>query len=341
MDQVASQNAVFRKEMFDEAAIKKGIPAALLEKDFWVCWVLKHLFLIPELKGQLIFKGGTTLSKAFNVIKRFSEDIDLTLNRELIGFTGQRDPNNVQVFKKRERLLRDMAANCSNYIRGPLTGFIRHSFEKVLGLQGEGRWNIDLDPNDKDQQTLLFYYPQSIESLEYVQPVVRLELGCRSIFGPSDNVTILPYVAELFSNAFETPECKVSIFMAEATFWEKITILHRESYRTKERRLADRFSRHYYDVAMMAQSDIRVRALHNLPLLKKIIENKQRFFRCGWANYNLAIPGSLCLMPSNDWLSELKSDYNRMKVMMFEDQPSFDEVLRILRELENEINKMA
>jgi len=341
MDQVASKNATYRKEMFNEASVQKGISAALLEKDFWVCWALKQIFSIPELKGQLIFKGGTSLSKVFNVIKRFSEDIDLTLNRELLGFVGQRDPGNVLTTKKREKLLKEMMHSCSDYIQGPLTKLVNRSFEEVLGSSSNEKWKVELDPDDKNQQTLLFHYPQSIAALEYIQPVVRLELGCRSIFGPSDNAKILPYVAELFAGAFKSPDCKVVVLTARSTFWEKITILHRESYRTKENQLVDRLSRHYYDVAMMAKSDIYAEALQDLPLLKQIIRNKQFFFRCGWANYDLALPESLRIMPSEYWLPKLKEDYTKMKVMIFEKPPTFDGVLKTLKDLEKDIHQLA
>ncbi len=105
MDKVAKLNAVQRRELFSETAARMNLLPGLIEKDFWVCWTLKHLFSIPEFESHLLFKGGTTLSKIFRVIQRFSEDIDLAVDWEMLGFRGERSPQAEMSATKRGKLL--------------------------------------------------------------------------------------------------------------------------------------------------------------------------------------------------------------------------------------------
>jgi len=253
MDALAVRDRDSRRRLFLEAAARLNILAPYIEKDFWVCWTLRRLFAIPELHGHLIFKGGTSLSKVYKVINRFSEDIDLTLGRELLGFAGDKDPDNARSRKKREALTAAMVQTCARFIQTDLLGMLRRSFADVLPGKDSGgeAWEVVADAEVADGQTLLF---------------------------------------------------------------------------------------HYYDLAMLARSPIADSALADLKLLARVVEHKQRFFRCAWAHYETAVPGTLRLLPPAERLPELRHDYERMQPMIFEAAPQFDAVFDTLRVLETRIN---
>ncbi len=128
MDNVAQLDAAQRKELFSETAVKMNLLPGLIEKDFWVCWTLQHLFSIPAFQSHLLFKGGTTLSKIFGVIERFSEDIDLAVDWEMLGFTDDRSPLNDLSTKKRNKLLREMREACRKYIASDFMTAFRGRF---------------------------------------------------------------------------------------------------------------------------------------------------------------------------------------------------------------------
>lgn len=336
MDKVAARSAEFRAELFREAGASLGIMAPLVEKDFWVCFTLSHLFRPSNVAKHLIFKGGTTLSKVYGIINRFSEDIDLTVDRRALGFTGESNPNNAPSRKKRDKLIEAMARACGSYVQNALRGALETSFAAVLGPPEHApqTWRLVRDTNDREGQTLLFFYPATTQPISYIQPTVRLELGSRSDIWPTIEKPVTPYVATAAPGVFETPACMVTCLAAERTFWEKATILHQEAHRPKSKPLPPRYSRHYYDLAMLARSDVCDAALQRRDLLARVVEHKQAFFRCGWARYDLAVPNTLRLMPLASRIPDLKRDYDQTSPMIFGGVPPFDEIMEELHELE-------
>src|SRR5262249_43565907 len=157
----------------------------VIEKDFWVCWALKHIFELGPAPTQLIFKGGTSLSKVYGVIERFSEDIDLSLSRDDLGFSGERNPYDAPSGKKQKALIKELVSKWQQVIATELLPRVRARFETVLGPEGNesAKWNFALD--EIDPQTVNFGYPPGLQPSSvatgfYVRPVVRLELGARS-----------------------------------------------------------------------------------------------------------------------------------------------------------------
>ncbi len=343
MDSVARLSNSERAELFRETAARKGISApGLIEKDFWVCWTLKHQFALQPGNPGLLFKGGTSLSKAFGLIERFSEDIDISLNRQDLGFEGERDPKNAASNKAAERLLTELQESCARHVVTKLIPALKGSFSQIIGESDE--WLLETDA--ADDQTVNFTFPTSpatgdYGSFGYINPIVRLEFGARSDHWPSANYRITPYVAEEFPFVFTEPSCQVTTLEAERTFWEKATILHAEYHRPRAKASAGRLSRHYYDLAMLARSPIRETALQQLELLEAVARHKERFFRAGWANYPDARPGSLHLVPHSVLARALRSDYAKMEEMIFREAPTFDEITDELASLENAINAMA
>ena len=298
MDKVATTPQAERADLFRETAERTGLGAALVEKDFWVCWALKHLFSIPEFEGRIIFKGGTTLSKIFHVIRRFSEDIDLAVDWEMLGFVGDRSPHAEMSNTRRTKLLDEMLLTCQQYIAGEFISAFRDRIESALGTPGEREdWRLAVD--SQDPNIVNFTYPRVIESPGYVKDMVVLEMGTHAEFIPRDSFVVTPYAADVFP---------------------------------------DFFSRHYYDVAMLADSDVKDRSLSDQELLARVVEHKKHFYPRRWARYDLAVPGTLRVIPSDIWIDSLRRDYDRMQVMFFGSAPTFDDIADRLSALDTEIN---
>lgn len=336
MNRIARMPAAERAEVFAETADRKGLPEAIIEKDFWVCWVLKQLFSIEVFSGRLLFKGGTSLSKIFHAIDRFSEDIDLAVDYAALGFTGERDPRQENISKtRRASILGEMMAECRRYIGGEFLDALKTRCHEVLGAAET--WSVDV--SGQDPNVVQFRYPAGTgKGLAYVAPQVVLELGTHAEFVPRAHFTIRSFAGEEFPELVADSDVAVVALLAKRTFWEKATILHAEYHRPPEKPLPERYSRHYYDVAMLAQGAIRAEALADMTLLAQVAKHKAMFYPSGWAHYELARPGSLHLVPAAERLAGLVRDYRNMGVMIFGEPPEFDKIMGTLVGLEQEIN---
>jgi len=326
MDKVTLLSIDERKELFSETAARRSMQPAIVEKDFWVCWILSKLFGQEQLAKLLMFKGGTSLSKVFHLIERFSEDIDLILDWRLVS--GE-DPESARSKTKQNKLNDDMNEKAQGYIVGELMDMVKAEISPICSC------SIASD----DPHVININYPAAFSD-EYLRPEIRLEIGPLASWFPSDRYSIQPYAAEEFPELFEQPDCVVQAIKAERTFWEKATILHQAAHWPEGKPLPLRYSRHYYDLALMAKSDVRETALADIGQLKEVVEFKMRFYPSGWAQYDTALPGSLKLMPSQHVLKSLRPDYVSMRNMIFGGYPAFEEVLETLKELEDEINRI-
>ena len=337
MNGIAQMTTGERADVFAETADRKGLPEAVVEKDFWVCWVLKQLFSIEALSGRLLFKGGTSLSKIFHAINRFSEDIDLAVDYAALGFTDKRDPRQEGISKtKRTKILAQMMTECQRYIGSDFLDALRTRWQEVLG--GAEGWQLEV--SGQDANVVRFRYPQAAtKGLPYVAPQVVLELGTHAEFVPRARFTIQSFVAEEFPALVPDAEVEVEAILAKRTFWEKATILHAEFYRDPDKPLPGRYSRHYYDVAMLAQGPIKKEALADMPLLAQVVRHKEAFYPAAWAHYDSAHPGSLHLLPAEHRMAALKEDYRDMSVMIFGEPPAFDKIMETVAALEREINQ--
>jgi hypothetical protein len=337
VNRVAQMPARERAELFAETAERKILPEAIIEKDFWVCWMLKQLFSIETLSGRLLFKGGTSLSKIFHAINRFSEDIDLAVDYEALGFKGERDPRREGISKtKRTGILDEMMVECRRYIGSEFLDVLKTRCGEILGATDA--WS--LNASEQDPNVVQFRYPPAItKNLDYVPPQVVLELGTHAEFVPRDRFTIRSFAAEEFPNVVADGDVAVLALLAKRSFWEKATILHSEYYRPSEKPIPDRYSRHYYDVAMLAQGQIRADALADRDLLAQVVRHKETFYPSAWARYDLARPGSFRLVPIETRVSAWERDYRNMGVMIFGDAPKFDWIMETMKALEREINR--
>ncbi len=330
MDKIAAGPASDRRDLFRESASRLGMNPAIVEKDFWVCWILKHLFAEPPLKNQMVFKGGTSLSKVFGLIDRFSEDIDLVLDWRLLGYdqAGANNPYQVTTSKTQQsRQNQEMNARAVAYIRDTFLAQLNLLFSPISGIAARIA--------EDDSHTVNVFYPAAFEA-GYIRPTVRLEIGPLASWVPSHVHSISAYAAQAFPRAFSNPAFEVIAIDAERTFWEKATILHQEAHRPGA--IPARYSRHYYDLYKLSESPIRRAALSDLALLKSVVAFKERFYYSSWARYDLAIPGSFRLSPAVSQLPALEKDYRAMREMFYREPPTFEKILAGLTSLEDEIN---
>jgi hypothetical protein len=325
MDKVARLSTTQRKELFSETAASLGMTPAVVEKDFWVTWVLNRLFATPALARLLMFKGGTSLSKAYGLIDRFSEDIDLILDWRVLG--GD-DPLAERSHTKQNRLNKEIEQKAKAYIAESLLAEVSAATGEIC------RCAIGTD----DAHVIELRYPAAFPDT-YLRPEVRLEIGPLAAWLPHEDKTITCYAAKAFPHIFEQREFPVRVIRAERTFWEKATILHHEAHRPDDNPQPPRYSRHYYDMARMAASPIKDVALADMELLADVVEFKMRFYPRGWARYELAVPGTLRLVPQGAVLAAVEADYRAMAGMIFGQIPDFAEILAQLQALEDEINE--
>ncbi|MGO9243328.1 MAG: nucleotidyl transferase AbiEii/AbiGii toxin family protein [Verrucomicrobiia bacterium] len=341
MDDFARLPPTDRASVFGEAANQMGIAEQFVAKDFWVCWTLDKLFALPETGSHLIFKGGTSLSKVFGIIERFSEDIDVSLSREWLGFGGENDPERAPSGKKEQERLQALSDACAVKIREVLVRELERSFQAVLGVAGNA-WRLEIDA--ADPQTVRFYYPghpDSVSAGVVILPYVKIELGARSDDWPAETKPVTSYAAERVPNPFKRPACEVRVLSMERTFWEKATLLHAEYHRPKDSKLPRRLSRHLYDVARYVTTGAVEAALKRGDLCERVVEHKSIFFRSGWAHYEAAKPGGFRLVPPDWRQAEWRRDYEQMRDMIFGETPSFDSILQVLDGLEERINTTA
>jgi len=344
MDKVALLPADDQAALFGETGAARGVANTIIEKDFWVCWTLKRLFgLQHEDSAALVFKGGTSLSKAFGAIRRFSEDIDLSFDRADLGYTADRDPEKEGISRKKAgQLIEDLVSDVEKHIAEKLLPALRAAIVQQLGEPTKGGWSLEIDANDV--QTVNFHYPTALppveyEGMAYITPRVKLELGARGDPWPTEEKVIRPYTAEDFPDFFEDPDSTVIVLSSRRTFWEKATALHAEAHRPVESPTPQYFSRHYYDLAMLLDTDQGKAAASDFDLLAQVAKHKATFFRSGWASYDTARPGMLRLLPNGARIKDLRADYRAMGAMMFDDSPpSFDDILAKLEKLQETIN---
>ena len=319
-----------REALFRNTAVKMGMSEAIVEKDFWVCYMLDYLFYRSPWKDNLAFKGGTSLSKAYNLIERFSEDIDLILDWRVLGY-GINEPWENRSNTKQDIFNKEANTRAEVFLKNTFLPAINDDLSKELGT------DINCFIDQSDGQTVKISYPKSFADLSILQEI-RLEIGALAAWTPAKQQSITPYAAQEYGRLFEKPSSMILTVLPERTFWEKVTILHREAFRDENRPFPSRYSRHYYDLHSMAKSPVKDRALADSELLARVVSFKDKFYRCPWAHYELAKKGTMRLMPPEHNIAALKEDYDHMQKMIFGEKVEFDVIMNAIKNLEVEIN---
>lgn len=223
MYNIAKLQAKDREALFRNTALKIGMSEAIVEKDFWVCLTLDYLFHKCKWKKKFAFKGGTSLSKGYKVIRRFSEDIDLILDWRLLGY-GLNEPWENRSNTKQDLFSKEANLRAEKFIKENFLPALKEDLSAELGIEA----NVYIDADDG--QTVKFAYPQSFKDDSILQEI-RLEIGPLAAWTPAKEILITPYAAEQYRRLFTQAETSVITVAAERTFWEKVTILHKEANR--------------------------------------------------------------------------------------------------------------
>lgn len=323
-----------RLDLFLSTANRLGAPIGNIEKDFWVCWTLDALYhRLPADRPRLLFKGGTSLSKAYGLINRFSEDIDVTVFRDDLEQAATAEELEALSGKKRRARLDAIRDACRAFVTGPL----RESLAGLLAEATGGAGRVEIDQTDPERQTLLLWYPE-VEPRDdgYVRPAVRIESGAKSALDPNRPVLIKPYIAD------ETPDLDLSVpnvttIEPGRTFWDKVVIAHglRRWYERRGvlRQEGQRISRHYYDLHQLLASQAGKDALSDLELARDCVRHARMFFDRPDFDLASAQPGTFAIAPVEGMIDALRRDYANTAAMIFGEPPSFDLILDSMQQL--------
>jgi hypothetical protein len=341
MSTFATLPARERELFFRQYQQRRGIDPVIAEKDFWVCWLLARIFEQPKLADACVFKGGTSLSKVFNAIERFSEDIDLAIIPASLGWI-ESDLDEAPSRTKRDERMAQLEIACAAAIQNIWKPLLEQAVQAILGRPPDRADWLSYKFDEAGQSpVLLFAYPGALpRGVAYIAREVKIEFGSLTDQRPIGRHPIQAFVGELAPEAFTDFKTEVVALELERTFWEKATILHADFHRPVDRPMRDRHARHYADFAALWRHESAKAARSQLDLLQRVRVHKSRFFSSGWANYATAVPGTLRLVPPTHRIEALRGDYEAMRQMFLNEPLSFEEILAILNEAEADLNRV-
>lgn len=310
-----------KESAFQEISSRIKLPPYAIEKDWWVVQTLRVIFQM-EVGQHLLFKGGTSLSKAWGVIDRFSEDIDLALNREFLGFDSG------LISKTQVRKLRSASFR---YLTETFMPNLQTAFNEI-GISGLKFEYENLGDGDQDPVSMLIYYPNVVEYPEYIQPRIKVEIGSRSMKEPYTNRSFRSMVGDTFSDKYYADsEIAIPCINPERTYLEKLFLLHEEFQKPKEKIRVNRLSRHLYDIYRIAQSEHRVKT-QNKELIKNIIKHRARFSNMKGVDYDSHYPPNLRSIPPDEYIKNWEKDYKKMQTEMIPvESPPFAELIDVIQ----------
>jgi hypothetical protein len=300
---------------------------------------LEALFSSDELRPFLTFKGGTSLSKVWKLVDRFSEDIDIVVDRSHLGFSGLNDPETAPNPSARKRLVERLKSACSEYLQSTLVPIVSAFLNRQTGMSGI---ELDMDPGDPDGQTILVRYPSSLENnaAAYINPGIKIELGARSGNEPVLEGTVTSLAAEAFSGIQWVRSVAVRALDPARTFLEKMFLIHEENMRPEGKPGRSRLSRHLYDLVRLNHAGIGQRALLSPDLMERVLANRKALFFYSWVDYEVMKPGTICLVPPSDKARKLRQDYQEFsRDMIYGIPPAFDQLLESLKLVELLVNQ--
>jgi hypothetical protein len=310
-----------------------GLHQVIIEKDLWVTAVLRALFQLPY-ADNLSFKGGTSLSKCWNLIERFSEDIDIAINREYFGYTGDS-------FTVRQ---------ISKHLRKEACKFSREKLQFDLTRQllfddiPENLFQISMDitpVTTVDPERIFVEYQSVFTKLSYIKNIVIVEIGGRSMKEPIQKVAIQSLIDQHFATSmFVEKPFELNAVLPERTFLEKVCLLHEEFWRQNQTLKVERMSRHLYDIAKLIDFHIDDKALTNKNLYLSIIEHRRVFIGLKDFDYSTLLPKTINIIPPDSLMAKLKEDYQKMQSMIYGNRLPFSELIFRIKQLNDKLNKI-
>lgn len=321
-----------RRDIIDYVSGKTGFLRNVVEKDWWVTSVLRAIFSLPY-ADNVSFKGGTNLSKCWGLIQRMSEDIDIGISREFLGFGGELSKNQIS-----DKLRR---ASCS-FIRN----IMRNDVENALVAQGISPDAIIVTVQETkvstvDPETIYVAYKSLYGGNGYILPQVKIEVSGRSMTEPVSKVSVRSYISEnLPKLTFQDNPVEVNAVIPQRTFLEKLFLLHEEFSKPDSEIRVERMSRHLYDVYNIMQTKIADEALADDNLYDSVIEHRRKFIGLKGFDYDSLRKGTLKIAPTGEIRAEWETDYkNTVANMIMGEAPSFEDIMLALEDLNNRINK--
>lgn len=322
-----------KTEVFRQIRKKIDLNEVAIEKDMWVTIVLRALFALPYAEN-LSFKGGTSLSKCWNLIERFSEDVDIAINREYLGFSG--DAFSIKQISKNLR-----KATCK-FVRNNL----QFDLARQMGAMGipadlfSVRMNIT-PVTTVDPEKIFVEYKSVFNENPYIKNVVVLEISGRSMKEPLQRLEIQSFIDEYFSQAtFAEKPFPIKVVVPERTFLEKIFLLHEEFAKSQELVRIERMSRHLYDLVRMLNTPIAENALKNRTLYQSIIAHRRMFIAMKDFDYDTLMPETINIVPPENIIVQWEDDYNKMQAMIYGEFLPFDKLIDKIKQLNERINTM-
>jgi hypothetical protein len=331
MRKIAALSARDRRDLYTETGVRMGLPPFHVEKDFWVCWTLSTLFTDKEVGPHLTFRGGTSLSKCWGLIDRFSEDIDLSIARD--WFPNAKSPAEAGITKsEREKRLKALRDECRTMIADVFCPMLERAASALPETV-----KIEVEPLDKarDPFCIHLHYPSTGMNppADYNRAAVKIELSGRAEGWPMELRAISPYAAQQFPNLDSDSTLTLSCVRPERTFWEKAALIHEQNVRPGDKALAPRQARHLYDLARLWPAVRDAEGLHSL--FDGVVAHRKGFFDYHWVDYDTLCRSSLQLIPPDARLPEWRADYDAMKTMFFSHSPDFGEILASLEGIQS------
>jgi predicted nucleotidyltransferase component of viral defense system len=309
------------------------LPASVIEKDFWVCWILFLLNDIPELNGNITFKGGTSLSKAWGLIDRFSEDIDIAINRKVFGQEPPYGAEDAESNSQRKMRLEDLEEKNGIFINDFLLSKLQDKICEHLSVD-----EFTLTAISKGNEVNIeFKYPGTLKNeLGGLLPVVLIELVPRADEFPNEKRKITPIVYEVFEDILGEGSFNILSLSPERTFLEKLFFIHEtlEGFNKG----SERKSRHYYDLLKLYRAGVFEKIKSNRELLQIVVEHRKTFFRYNTLDYNGILSNGVHFFPPKESWPDWRGDYNRTAVMIYKEIPSFNDLMSFAEKLEYEFN---
>jgi predicted nucleotidyltransferase component of viral defense system len=315
--------------LFAETSRQIGLPSSsAAEKDWWVVQTLAVIFSM-DCANALIFKGGTSLSKGWNLIQRFSEDIDLALDREFLGFTGELSKQDIKKLRRKSY----------QFITEVFTEELKVKFTE-LGFKEVTVKYREVENHDQDPLIIEIYYNKLTETDTYLKPGVLVEVGCRSLREPFTQRTFGTFVSEIYTdNPFTDKPITIPVVNPERTFLEKVFLLHEEFQKPFDKIRVERLSRHLYDIEKLSQTEYVEIALQDTELYDTIVRHRSKFTAISGIDYDRHKPENIKFIPPDTIIKKWEADYEEMKGSMIYGQPlNFDELINRLTELQKRIN---
>lgn len=321
-----------RLEILNQVNSQTGLPTDAIEKDWWVTITLKAIFS-SKFAQHLVFKGGTSLSKAYNLIERFSEDIDLSIDRTMLGFEGELSKTQIKKLRKAS----------GNFIVGEFKEELISELEK-LGVNKEN-YNLIFDDeidDTSDPHRIELEYNSIVEAGEYIPQRVIIELGARALLEPNEQKTIQSIIGQIYpEQAFTIQPFKVIVVVPTKTFLEKIMLLHEEFLKPIESIRHYRMSRHLYDIEKLMDHDYGKEAIKNKELFETLVQHRSKYTPIRGISYDLHTPQTINFIPPAEVTELWKKDYQAMQeFMIYGETLEFEELLKKLVTLKGVFNNL-